>query len=513
MNDPKGTPQKPLDGEMKGTGPIVHMRADSDSLLESMFQFALKPAGSEMPANYKPYRMRKLPDSFFKPPPVGTKSPSCHSRENSHDSTSLHDPYSPASMNVGSPQQPQNQQPQRPPPSHSVSTQLQPHHSRAHSSPATLQPANLVAINIPISSQQQQQQPQPEQPQQMQQAQQQIQQVKALIHYITVLFSTLRITQKPNFTFQKFMKKFVKLKVKISLQQHHHHRQASLDVNFGSSEDVLPEHWDKAMTENGQVFYRNHNKKTTQWDHPLPALLRNLGPMPPRWGMGVTNESEIYFMNHNDRSTTWYDPRLPQSQQPQIPHRIIGEGTSTPHPGGQPLAAQPNQIIRDQNQQRLQMLLNKKHSLNARQEELARQVRLQNQRVAPDLNIAQEMLMRHSLSESGSDPFLTQNNQAEIHNRQESADSGLGMGSNFNLGSIPEDISGIESMDTGDLDTTLTGDNTNVASSTARPDTVQDHLLTSLPSDLGEMSTDLMESFLETSQQGNDPNNPNPIWL
>ena len=46
---------------------------------------------------------------------------------------------------------------------------------------------------------------------------------------------------------------------------------------------------------------------------------------------------------------------------------------------------------------------------------------------------------------------------AELHNRQESADSGLGMGSNFNLGSIPEDISGMESMET-DLDTTLTGD-------------------------------------------------------
>merc|ERR1719288_569208 len=123
--------------------------------------------------------------------------------------------------------------------------------------------------------------------------------------------------------------------------------------------------------------------------------------------------------------------------------------------------------------------------------------------------------MRQSLNESNgpqNDPFLTstqqqqqqqQQQQADLHNRQESADSGLGMGSNFNLGSIPEDISGIESMDTGDLDTTLTGDNTNVASSTARPDTVQDHLLTSLPSDLGEMSTDLMESFLETSQQGN----------
>ena len=88
---------------------------------------------------------------------------------------------------------------------------------------------------------------------------------------------------------------------------------------------------------------------------------------------------------------------------------------------------------------------------------------------------AQEMLMRQSLNESNgpqpNDPFLTsthqqqqqQQQQADLHNRQESADSGLGMGSNFNLGSIPEDISGMESMDTGDLDTTLTGDSTHTA--------------------------------------------------
>ena len=44
--------------------------------------------------------------------------------------------------------------------------------------------------------------------------------------------------------------------------------------------------------------------------------------------------------------------------------------------------------------------------------------------------------------------------------RQESADSGLGMGSNFNLGSIPEDMS----MDT-DLDTTLTAETNNGAGS------------------------------------------------
>merc|ERR1719308_517112 len=72
---------------------------------------------------------------------------------------------------------------------------------------------------------------------------------------------------------------------------------------------------------------------------------------------------------------------------------------------------------------------------------------------------AQEMMMRHSLNDgtpghTNIDPFLA-GQPGETHNRQESADSGLGMGSNFNLGSIPEDM-GLENMDTADLDTTLT---------------------------------------------------------
>ena len=84
------------------------------------------------------------------------------------------------------------------------------------------------------------------------------------------------------------------------------------------------------------------------------------------------------------------------------------------------------------------------------------------------MNATQEILMRQNLDDI-SDPFLNGGgNQrqvvaaaaaaaAELHNRQESADSGLGMGSNFNLGSIPEDVSGMESMET-DLDTTLSVD-------------------------------------------------------
>lgn len=59
------------------------------------------------------------------------------------------------------------------------------------------------------------------------------------------------------------------------------------------------------------------------------------------------------------------------------------------------------------------------------------------------------------------DPFLSQPQpqpapQPDLHNRQESADSGVGgMGSNFNLGSIPE-----VDMDTMDMDTTLTEEDT-----------------------------------------------------
>ena len=110
MNKTNPNAGKPQDGEQRGVGPIVHMRADSDSMLESMFAVALKSPGTEVPLT-KPMRMRNLPASFWKPPGMGSKSPSCHSRENSHDSTSLQDPYSPMQQSVGSPQPPINQQP------------------------------------------------------------------------------------------------------------------------------------------------------------------------------------------------------------------------------------------------------------------------------------------------------------------------------------------------------------------------------------------------------------------
>ncbi|XP_074496523.1 transcriptional coactivator YAP1 isoform X2 [Sebastes fasciatus] len=80
---------------------IVHVRGDSETDLEALFNAVMNPKNTIMPPSV-PMRMRKLPDSFFKPP-----EPKSHSRQ--------------ASTDAGS------------------GGVLTPHHVRAHSSPASLQ--------------------------------------------------------------------------------------------------------------------------------------------------------------------------------------------------------------------------------------------------------------------------------------------------------------------------------------------------------------------------------------
>ncbi|XP_070761965.1 transcriptional coactivator YAP1 isoform X3 [Enoplosus armatus] len=80
---------------------IVHVRGDSETDLEALFNAVMNPKNTIVPPSV-PMRMRKLPDSFFKPP-----EPKSHSRQ--------------ASTDAGS------------------GGALTPHHVRAHSSPASLQ--------------------------------------------------------------------------------------------------------------------------------------------------------------------------------------------------------------------------------------------------------------------------------------------------------------------------------------------------------------------------------------
>ncbi|KAK7582429.1 hypothetical protein V9T40_013874 [Parthenolecanium corni] len=104
------------DSEQVNGNKFVRIDQDSDTELQALFDSVLKPNGKK-PLSV-PYHMRKLPKSFFNPPSTGSKSPSIssisHSRENSGDSAF-------GTITTTS------------------TTGLQINHSRAHSSPASLQ--------------------------------------------------------------------------------------------------------------------------------------------------------------------------------------------------------------------------------------------------------------------------------------------------------------------------------------------------------------------------------------
>uniref|UniRef100_A0A673WUA7 Yes1 associated transcriptional regulator n=1 Tax=Salmo trutta TaxID=8032 RepID=A0A673WUA7_SALTR len=80
---------------------IIHVRGDSETDLEALFNAVMNPKNTIVPSSV-PMRLRKLPDSFFQPP-----EPKSHSRQTSTDA--------------------------------GTAGAIAPHHVRAHSSPASLQ--------------------------------------------------------------------------------------------------------------------------------------------------------------------------------------------------------------------------------------------------------------------------------------------------------------------------------------------------------------------------------------
>lgn len=105
--------------ERKEGSQVLHVRENSDSLMNSLFDSVLKKQEPSMPLTV-PLSMRKLPKSFFNPPSHGSKSPSIsHSRNSSTDSTQATPGLTAASGQGG--------------------------HMRAHSSPAALQQTYAAA--------------------------------------------------------------------------------------------------------------------------------------------------------------------------------------------------------------------------------------------------------------------------------------------------------------------------------------------------------------------------------
>lgn len=351
---------------------VVRIDQDSDTELQALFDSVLKP-DSKRPLAV-PFRMRNLPNSFFNPPSTGSKSPSVssisHSRENSADSA-----FGAANTTVSG---------------------LQVSHPRAHSSPASLQQTYASAGQQPPT----------------------------------------------------------------------HVKQRSYDMD---ELGPLPPGWEQARTSEGQIYFLNHITQTTTWEDPRKSVQSSsqstgraellassphpstspqphsgkstsastaaLGPLPDGWEQACTAEGEVYFINHQAKTTSWFDPRIPIHLQ-----RTPSSTNSLPA-WLQPALTQSQSLQVTQQKLRLQSLQMERERLKLRQQEIMRQ---------------QELMLRDAPSSGLVDPFLS---SLTDHSRQESADSGLGLGNSYSLPQTPDDflsniddnMDGVSEGGTGDI--------------------------------------------------------------
>lgn len=395
--------------------------------LDELFKAVIGPKDSQIPLSV-PMRQRNFPASFFKPPD-GSISAS-HSRESSLDA-SFSPPLSQPSGSPLSPASPQQQSLQQQ--LNGVPAGLTINHPRAHSSPATLQ-------------------------------------------------QTLAVSQ-----------------AMASAQQSVHLRQFSYDIDHMP----LPDGWEESKTPNGERYFINHKDKTTTWEDPRRKLLSQqmqqqlrqhtqprlvvinqsntsnsnantspnaitkansgstgslsaaLGPLPEGWEQSRTPSGEVYFINHVECSTQWWDPRLPLAAQQQTRAQLRNGRTPPPPFAGSTVPSSLVVALQNMNtsgtnsntealqQQHQRTVLNlelERQKLRQRQHEILRQ------NFRPSSLVDDNRLPQLSTT-TGIDPFLGGNNgplNNDCHSRQESADSGLGLGSNYSLPNTPEDFLSIE---------------------------------------------------------------------
>nr|XP_054496017.1 membrane-associated guanylate kinase, WW and PDZ domain-containing protein 1 isoform X2 [Agelaius phoeniceus] len=60
-----------------------------------------------------------------------------------------------------------------------------------------------------------------------------------------------------------------------------------------------------------------------------PAAEDNLGPLPENWEMAYTENGEVYFIDHNTKTTSWLDPRCLNKQQKPLEECEDDEGVHT----------------------------------------------------------------------------------------------------------------------------------------------------------------------------------------
>ncbi|NXK67583.1 WWTR1 protein, partial [Sylvietta virens] len=315
--------------------------------------------------------------------------------------------------------------------------------------------------------------------------------------------------------------------------QHGHLRQRSCDV---TDERPLPPGWEMALTQTGQRYFLNHIEKITTWQDPRKPMNQPLNH--------VSHHPAATSAPAPQRSMAMSQPNLiaaavsgavsgavPGAVSGAVPGAVSGAVPGAVSAALPPQSRPPPAALASQQQQqqlRLQRIQMERERIRMRQEELlrqeaalCRQLPMDSENMVPVQTavntpaLTQEM---RPITNNGSDPFL--NRQVHYsslgncfcgpyHSREQSTDSGLGLGC-YSIPTTPEDfLSNVDEMDTGE---TLAQTTMNINPQQTRfPD-----FLDCLPGtnvDLGTLESEDLIPILNDVESVLNKNEPFLTWL
>ncbi|NXV42957.1 WWTR1 protein, partial [Uria aalge] len=322
--------------------------------------------------------------------------------------------------------------------------------------------------------------------------------------------------------------------------QHAHLRQRSYDV---TDELPLPPGWEMALTPMGQRYFLNHIEKITTWQDPRKTMNQPLNhmshhpaatstPVPQRsMAMSQPNLGEYWMPSlctnlFNHPQFTFF-PTVMNHQHQITPSTAMSQQSRPPQAPQAGLLNLPSALTTQQQQQqklRLQRIQMERERIRMRQEELlrqeaalCRQLPMNSESMAPVQTAVNTPAMTQDMrpiTNNGSDPFL--NRQVHVlfisgpyHSREQSTDSGLGLGC-YSIPTTPEDfLSNVDEMDTGE---TIAQTTMNINPQQTRfPD-----FLDCLPGtnvDLGTLESEDLIPILNDVESVLNKNEPFLTWL
>lgn len=232
-----------------------------------------------------------------------------------------------------------------------------------------------------------------------------------------------------------------------------------------------------AYTSNGQKYFLNHVEKITTWHDPRKTMTAAMNQMSLQHGpapsapsgqqrnMALSQPNLVMSQHHHQQHLQ----HAQQQQQPQA-QALASPGSLPQQQMGLPsslgVSAQQQQQQQQHQKMRLQRIQMERERIQRRQEELMRQVALCRQlpmdsdsmasgvptagNPAPmnPGNMSQASMNQSNMPTNGADPFL--NSGHFQHSREQSTDSGLGLGC-YSIPTTPEDfLNNMEEMDTGE---------------------------------------------------------------